>query len=173
MGQGGAHKQPFPPRARGLPPKLVLARCGPPLWLGLCGRQALLNGGWEGQDPPEAQESPVMLGGPVTGLGLWLAGRGGTDFRAGTPALLWALALEGGGCWGDRQLLLQLCLLCLPVSPRSSRSQSSWEGWEGLCGAVCPLSGKRMTRLVPRSGYPRAELCTSRAGSHPLRVSAE
>lgn len=76
-GAGRNQQTAFPTPGPRTPAKAVPAQCATPLWLEISGRLAGLNGGWEGDDPPEAQESPGTLGG-------WACHRA------------WALGLEGG-----------------------------------------------------------------------------
>lgn len=79
--------------------------CHTPL-AGTCIWQAGLawSGGWEGEDPPEGQESPLMLTGLVTGPGL--GGWGRMTCRLGPlpSSGLWLWREVGVG--ETRQLLL-------------------------------------------------------------------
>lgn len=117
-GQGGTENQPFPPRGPGLPPNLSQPDVPRPSGWDVSGRQAWLNGGWEREDPPEAQESSLMLGGLVTGAG-GSGLRGWGSMTSGLGPLpfsgLWLLREVGVGEIGE----LLLCLLCPPSFPQA------------------------------------------------------
>lgn len=152
----------FPTPGPRTPAKAVLARCATPLWMELSGSLAWLNGGWEGQDPPEAPGSPWMLGGGAYHrLGLWAWRVGMNEFLARTPSLLWALALEGGrSCQGYASFAPQD-----PPGPLGANPAMTGRGvlWE----AGCHLSGKHNQWL------PLSRALPLWARSRPLPASAE
>lgn len=62
-----------------------------------------------------------MLTGLVVGPGPWASRVGKDDVQAGTTALFWALALEGGGRWRDQAASAVAVPLLSLSSPRSIR----------------------------------------------------